>query len=142
MRDASSCHRCPPYGNAVDSQYAYWTDANDSILWRSPLDGGGVDGGTKVPLYTGTYPQNELRGVALAAGLVYWADDGAGIFTVPTTGGNRTPVTMLGMNTRHVGVACQIGVDAKSLYYPAYFPVGIDSVPLAGGTPTRLSSIS
>jgi hypothetical protein len=27
-------------------------------------------------------------------------------------------------------------------YYPAYFPVGIDSVPLGGGTPTMLSSVS
>ncbi len=138
-----------PYGIAVDAQYAYWTDADDSILWRSPLDGGGVDGGTKMQLYAGTYPANQVRGVALAGGLVYWGDDGdgafaagAGIFAVPPTGGgNPMPITLSGTNTRHAGVACQIGVDAKNLYYPAYFPVGIDSVPLGGGTPTMISSV-
>ena len=127
-----------PYGVAVDAQYVYWTDPNDVVLWRSPIDGGGVDGGTKMQLYTGSYSANELRGVEVAGGLVYWADDNKGIFAVPPTGGSPMTVSATGSNTRHVSVACHMALDASSVYWPAYFPVGVDSAPLSGGAPKML----
>jgi hypothetical protein len=130
-----------PYALAVDSQYVYWTDANASILWRSPLDGGGMDGGAKMQLYAGAYPGNLLRGVAVARGVVYWADDNKGIFAVPTTGGSPVTVSATGPNTRHVDVACHVALDATNVYWLADFPVGVDSAPLSGGPPTMLVGV-
>lgn len=121
-----------PYGVAVDPENVYWTDGNDGIVWRSP-----VDGGAKAALFNGTF-RNQVRAVAVHAGLVYWADDAAGILSVSPDGG--APVTVVSGGS--VNVMCQLAFDAVRVYWPAYpGQDAVESAPLGGGQVTTLAKI-
>jgi len=122
----------------IDATSAYWLDVDGakrtSTVKKAPLAGGAAIELASAQLYTG--------GLAVDSTSVYWIDldqplGTVRVMKVPLEGGPAT--TLLSMASYSPNEAGTLAVDETS----AYFVGGADGVlkiPLAGGTPTLLTS--
>jgi hypothetical protein len=129
-----------PYDLAVGSSAVYfWVAPSGSAaqLTEASLDGGALDGGAPSTLATAA-----IEGpLAIGGSTLYWADQNGDVGSIPLAGGSAmTLVTGSASNY----VEGNIVVDATSVYWSQNdIGTGVGyllSVPLAGGTPTTLTS--
>ena len=116
-----------PYGLAVNSSSAFWTETGGGTVNSVPLAGGTpgtlASGGT-----------NPLA-IAIDSSSVYWTDDGNGtVMKTGLTGGTATTLSSGGTNP--AGLA----IDLTSVYWTDNGKNTVMKAPLGGGSASTLAS--
>lgn len=127
-----------PVGIAVDAMSVYWSDYSDGTLKKIPLTGG--DPVTLVAT------DGFIDTILVDATSVYYAD-GSFVNSVPLSGG--TPVRLATTSAYGSPAVPAFAVDETSIYFtepgqvgPAFTDGNVMKVPLDGGTPVMLASIT
>jgi hypothetical protein len=118
---------------AVDGTNVYFTATGLGSVLSAPIGGGGAGA---VVLASG---QDQPIGIAVSGGNVIWTNESSGstngtVMKVATGGG--TPVTLASGQ----GAPYEIAVDGANVYWTNITaPLGVMTVPIAGGTPTQFA---
>ena len=122
------------YEMALDATNLYWIDTAANTVVKLALSGG-----SPVNLATG---QNVPDGIALDAANVYWTTSGGGsagtVMKCAIGGCANSPQVLASARSDPTGIA----VDANNVYWGEYTSSPIQSLPLAGGTPVPLTTVS
>jgi hypothetical protein len=116
-----------PDGLVVDATAVYWADDQGTVQ-KAPLGGGAA-----VPL--GGLAGQDLIGIALRSGTLYFTNFGGNVYSMPTSG--PTPTKLVTLATALSAIA----VDANNLYFMTYGSSGmVMKVPIGGGTAAPIAT--